>query len=157
MYVFLTLNLYFVLMIKPRILPRSFDQIHYSLSQINKISSVNISERKLATAKITTWASQRHEADVQVIQWLRSTHGIPVYTVMITNMGNTDCEITNLHLHCGWFSSARLVNPNLFKRLEYDDCLVNGGEPIPYGHVVEFHYENTYAFPLSIAHYTCSP
>ncbi|KZV29591.1 hypothetical protein F511_00869 [Dorcoceras hygrometricum] len=76
---------------------------------------------------------------------------------MITNMCNTDSSISNLHLHCGWFASALLVNPKLFKRLEYDDCLVNGGEPIPYGHVIEFRYENTHPYSLSVANYTCSP
>ncbi|KAJ6294306.1 hypothetical protein OIU76_022398 [Salix suchowensis] len=54
--------------------------------------------------------------------------GIPTYTVQIMNMCSTGCDISGIHLNCGWFSSARLIDPKIFKRLRYNDCLVNDGK-----------------------------
>ncbi|KAG8367659.1 hypothetical protein BUALT_Bualt16G0096600 [Buddleja alternifolia] len=107
--------------------------------------------------KTRTWRSQCSEAQIQVSQGLESSIGIPRYTVMITNMCNNNCWVAKVHLHCGWFASANVVNPSLFKRVTYDDCLVNGGKPIPNGHVIEFEYSNTYNYSLSVASYVCWP
>ncbi|XP_010448494.1 PREDICTED: protein TAPETUM DETERMINANT 1 isoform X1 [Camelina sativa] len=82
--------------------------------------------------------------------------GIPGYTVEITNMCMSGCVISRIHISCGWFSSAKLINPRVFKRLHYDDCLVNNGKPLPYGSTLSFHYANTFPYPLSVAFVTCS-
>ncbi|KAJ1386018.1 Tetratricopeptide-like helical domain superfamily [Sesbania bispinosa] len=53
--------------------------------------------------------------------------GIPTNTVEIMNMCVSGCNIFGIHLTCDWFSSARLINPKVFKRLCYNDYLVNDG------------------------------
>ncbi|XP_027917637.1 TPD1 protein homolog 1-like [Vigna unguiculata] len=82
--------------------------------------------------------------------------GIPSYTVQIMNMCATDCDIANISLHCGWFSSARLINPKVFRRMGYDDCLVNDGKPLASGKTVSFQYSNTFRYPLSVSSVVCS-
>lgn len=81
--------------------------------------------------------------------------GIPTYTVEIMNMCVSGCDISAIHLRCGWFSSARLINPKLFKRLRYNDCLVNDGRPLVNGGTVSFQYANTYLYPLSVSSVVC--
>ncbi|XP_015579392.1 protein TAPETUM DETERMINANT 1-like [Ricinus communis] len=82
-------------------------------------------------------------------------NGIPTYTVQITNICVTGCDISGIHIRCGWFSSARLINPKIFKRLRYDDCLVNNGKPLIYGGTISFEYSNTYLYPLSVSSVLC--
>ncbi|VVA92570.1 unnamed protein product [Arabis nemorensis] len=83
-------------------------------------------------------------------------NGIPGYTVEITNQCMSGCNISRIHVSCGWFSSAKLINPRVFKRLHYNDCLVNNGKPLPYGSTISFHYANTFPYPLSVSFVTCS-
>ncbi|CAA7037266.1 unnamed protein product [Microthlaspi erraticum] len=83
-------------------------------------------------------------------------NGIPGYTVEITNQCMSGCNISRIHVSCGWFSSAKLINPRVFKRIHYDDCLVNNGKPLPYGSTLSFHYANTFPYPLSVSFVTCS-
>ncbi|MCI33285.1 tapetum determinant 1, partial [Trifolium medium] len=82
-------------------------------------------------------------------------NGIPTYTVEIMNMCVSGCDIAAIHLRCGWFSSARLINPKLFKRLRYNDCLVNDGRPLVNGGTLYFQYANTYLYPLSVSSVVC--
>ncbi|WJX65311.1 hypothetical protein P8452_49991 [Trifolium repens] len=82
-------------------------------------------------------------------------NGIPTYTVEIMNMCGSGCDVSAIHLRCGWFSSARLINPKLFKRLRYNDCLVNDGRPLVNGGIVSFQYANTYLYPLSVSSVIC--
>ncbi|KAJ6358653.1 hypothetical protein OIU76_000383 [Salix suchowensis] len=81
--------------------------------------------------------------------------GIPTYTVQIMNMCATGCDISGIHLHCGWFSSARLIDPKIFRRLRYNDCLVNDGKPLVTGDVLTFEYANTFSYPLSVSSVSC--
>ncbi|KAE9446034.1 hypothetical protein C3L33_21997, partial [Rhododendron williamsianum] len=81
--------------------------------------------------------------------------GIPTYTVEIMNVCVTGCDISGIHLSCGWFSSARLINPRVFKRLHYNDCLVNAGRPLVNGRTVSFQYANTFRYPLSVSSVIC--
>ncbi|CAH2078024.1 unnamed protein product [Thlaspi arvense] len=83
-------------------------------------------------------------------------NGIPGYSVEITNQCMSGCNISRIHVSCGWFSSAKLINPRLFKRIHYDDCLVNNGKPLPYGSTLSFRYANTFPYPLSVSFVTCS-
>ncbi|KAK7348356.1 hypothetical protein VNO80_22909 [Phaseolus coccineus] len=82
--------------------------------------------------------------------------GIPSYTVQIMNMCASDCDIAYIRLHCGWFSSARLINPKVFRRVGYDDCLVNDGKPLVSGKTISFQYSNTFRYPLSVSSVICS-
>ncbi|KAK1379824.1 TPD1 protein-like [Heracleum sosnowskyi] len=45
--------------------------------------------------------------------------GIPTYTATVENICVTGCTISNIHLSCGWFSSARSINPRVFRRLSF--------------------------------------
>ncbi|XP_022776329.1 protein TAPETUM DETERMINANT 1-like [Durio zibethinus] len=82
--------------------------------------------------------------------------GIPTYTVEIANECATGCDISDIHLNCGWFSSAHLINPKIFKRLGYNDCLVNDGKPLIHGGTISFQYANTFLYPLSVSSLVCS-
>ncbi|XP_020873719.1 protein TAPETUM DETERMINANT 1 isoform X2 [Arabidopsis lyrata subsp. lyrata] len=83
-------------------------------------------------------------------------NGIPGYMVEITNQCMSGCIISRIHINCGWFSSAKWINPRVFKRIHYDDCLVNNGKPLPFGSTLSFHYANTFPYHLSVAFVTCS-
>ncbi|CAO2842414.1 unnamed protein product [Amaranthus hypochondriacus] len=83
--------------------------------------------------------------------------GIPTYTVVIENGCMSGCTITKLHLNCDGFSSARLVDPFVFRRIRFNDCLVNDGKPIPASGLISFQYANTYRYPLSVASFVCNP
>lgn len=82
-------------------------------------------------------------------------NGTPQYNVKIINKCPTNCRIGHIHLHCGWFSSAVLINPNVFVRIFKDDCLVAGGLPLNAGSVISFTYANTEYYPLSVSSLTC--
>ncbi|GAB2289367.1 hypothetical protein Dimus_023674 [Dionaea muscipula] len=82
--------------------------------------------------------------------------GIPTYTVEINNACVTGCDISHIHLRCGWFSSARLINPHTFRRLRFNDCLVNNGQPLENGQTISFQYANTFSYPLVISSMHCS-
>ncbi|KAK8710796.1 hypothetical protein V6N13_146106 [Hibiscus sabdariffa] len=98
------------------------------------------------------------KADIVINQGATSPlpNGIPTYTVEIMNVCVTGCDIWGIHLNCGWFSSARLINPKTFRRLRYNDCLVNDGKPLINGGTLSFQYANTYLYPLSVSHVECS-
>nr|XP_019703285.1 TPD1 protein homolog 1-like [Elaeis guineensis] len=84
-------------------------------------------------------------------------NGIPTYTVQVLNVCSGNCSIGDIHLRCGWFSSARLINPSVFRRLDYDDCLVNDGRPLRAGFSVSFQYANSFSFPMDVSSATCLP
>ncbi|KAF3786290.1 TPD1 protein-like protein 1 [Nymphaea thermarum] len=84
-------------------------------------------------------------------------NGIPTYTVQILNICVTGCNISAIHVSCGWFSTARTINPRVFRRLRYDDCLVNDGNAVPPGGSLSFQYANTRPYPLSVSSVVCHP
>ncbi|MCO5599010.1 hypothetical protein L7F22_053109 [Adiantum nelumboides] len=78
------------------------------------------------------------------------TGGVPQYVVQIYNtcmMGG--CTPSEVHVKCGWFASKVVVNPGIFRRLAYDDCLVNAGGPILRGQILRFTYQNSFMYPLA--------
>ncbi|KAM0937922.1 hypothetical protein DsansV1_C24g0184301 [Dioscorea sansibarensis] len=89
--------------------------------------------------------------DVAVAEWDSDVHG-----------GGT--ERVRLRLHGGehsrpvWVGSAppRLINPRVFRRLHYDDCLVNDGAPLAAGESLSFQYANTFRYPLQVSSVSCS-
>lgn len=81
--------------------------------------------------------------------------GIPTYTVEILNVCATSCNIAAIHLRCGWFSSAKLINPKVFRRLGFDDCLVNDGKSLGVGESLSFQYANTFSYPMSVSSVAC--
>lgn len=87
--------------------------------------------------------------DISISQSRDSTSGIPQYMVQIVNTCVRGCAPSNIHLHCGWFASARMVNRMAFKRLSYDDCLVNEGKPLNTNQIISFTYSNSFMYPLA--------
>lgn len=81
--------------------------------------------------------------------------GIPMYNVQIINSCVSGCSISGIHLNCGWFSSANRINPKLFKRVYYNDCLVNDGKPLANGGSISFQYASTFLYPLSVSKVIC--
>ncbi|XP_048235824.1 TPD1 protein homolog 1 isoform X1 [Ricinus communis] len=79
--------------------------------------------------------------------------GVPSYTVQVLNI--CDCSISNIHVSCGWFSSVRLINPRIFRRIFFDDCLVNDGEALGPGEAISFQYANSFRYPLSVISVSC--
>ena len=82
-------------------------------------------------------------------------NGIPTYTVQILNVCISGCTVSNIHVSCGWFSSARMINPRIFRRMRYNDCLVNDGGPLAPGGSLSFEYANTFRYPLSVTDLRC--
>lgn len=82
-------------------------------------------------------------------------NGIPTYTVQILNVCLSACSISDIHVGCGWFSSARLINPRVFRRIGFDDCLVNDGAALGPGSSLSFQYANTYEYPLYVSSVSC--
>ncbi|KAJ3671833.1 hypothetical protein LUZ60_007912 [Juncus effusus] len=84
-------------------------------------------------------------------------NGIPTYTVQVLNVctGKPDCTIGKIHLSCGWFSSARLVNPRVFRRLGFNNCLVYDGRGLPAGESVSFQYANSFPYQFSVTSASC--
>ncbi|KAL5785050.1 hypothetical protein ACOSQ2_007442 [Xanthoceras sorbifolium] len=87
--------------------------------------------------------------DISISQSKDSTAGIPQYIIQIVNTCVSGCAPSEIHVHCGWFASARIVNPRTFKRLSYDDCLVNGGKPLKTSQIIRFTYSNSFMYPIS--------
>ncbi|XP_051128359.1 TPD1 protein homolog 1-like [Andrographis paniculata] len=84
--------------------------------------------------------------------------GIPTYTVSIENFCMYgSCKIYNIHLSCGWFSTARLIDPRIFRRLGYDDCLVKDGQLLGPAEVVVFQYANSFKYPMEVSNISCVP
>ncbi|XP_068669038.1 TPD1 protein homolog 1-like [Aristolochia californica] len=81
-------------------------------------------------------------------------NGIPTYTVQILN-ACVGCTMSDIHFSCGWFSSVRLINPRVFRRLGYNDCLVNDGAPLGPGGSLSFEYANSFQYPLSVTYMRC--
>ena len=86
--------------------------------------------------------------DISIFQSPDGSSGIPQFIVQIVNTCMNECAPSNIHVFCGWFASAQLVNPNAFKRLAYNDCLVNGGRPLRHGEIVRFTYANSFMYPI---------
>ncbi|KAK1306491.1 hypothetical protein QJS10_CPA10g01655 [Acorus calamus] len=96
-------------------------------------------------------------SDVVVYQGATSPlpNGIPTYTVEVLNVCARGCAVSRVHLSCGWFSSARMINPRVFRRVRHDDCLLNDGQPLPFGSSLSFQYANTFPYPLHVSSLSC--
>lgn len=128
--------------------------IFHGHSTINKFP-----HRKLLAMVETNriWGEKCTKSDIVVNQGPTAPlpSGIPTYTVEINNVCANGCGIAGIHLNCGWFSSVKLINPRIFKRLRYDDCLVNDGKALGNGESLSFQYANTFSYPLSVSSVVC--
>uniref|UniRef100_A0A0E0EWI2 Uncharacterized protein n=1 Tax=Oryza meridionalis TaxID=40149 RepID=A0A0E0EWI2_9ORYZ len=80
--------------------------------------------------------------------------GIPTYSVEIINVC-TACTVYDVHISCGEFASAELVDPSQFQRIGFNDCLVKGGGRLGPSEAVSFQYSNSFAYPLAVANVAC--
>ncbi|OWM88053.1 TPD1 protein homolog 1-like [Punica granatum] len=112
---------------------------------------VNRPEKEILGHRKLLFYGSCSNRDISISQSRDSmTSGIPQYIVQIVNTCiNSGCAPSNIHVHCGWFASARIVNPRAFKRLSYDDCLVNAGKPLKGSQIVRFTYSNSFMYPLA--------
>ncbi|KAI3873806.1 hypothetical protein MKX03_027075 [Papaver bracteatum] len=103
------------------------------------------------------WGERCSKSDIVVSQGSTPPlpNGIPTYTVEIMNVCTKGCDISNIHLNCGWFSSARLINPRVFKRIRYNDCILNNGGALINGDSISFQYANTFQYPLTVSSVNC--
>ncbi|KAL9161214.1 hypothetical protein ABFS82_07G005900 [Erythranthe guttata] len=122
--------------------------MHYSNEEDKENTTVSslqpyFRHRKLMTKGVCSkW-------DISISQSTYPSSGIPQYIVQIVNTCvNSGCAPSNIHLSCGWFASARVVNPRTFKRVSFDDCLVNGGKPLKSSQSIRFTYANSFMYPL---------
>ena len=81
--------------------------------------------------------------------------GVPCYSVTITNTC-LSCTVRDLHVSCGEFGSARLVDPSDFRRLAVGDCIVRGGGALGAGETISFDYSNQFQFNLHVASASCT-
>ncbi|GLJ28125.1 hypothetical protein SUGI_0552430 [Cryptomeria japonica] len=88
--------------------------------------------------------------DIYIVQGQEYNPGIPTFTVTIINTCLSTCKPRNIHMYCGWFASWDWVDPKDFRRISYDDCLVNYGRPMAPFDSIYFTYSNTYMYPLSV-------
>ncbi|XP_008223393.1 PREDICTED: TPD1 protein homolog 1-like [Prunus mume] len=87
--------------------------------------------------------------DISISQGKISETGIPKYSVQIANECSFDCAASDIHVHCGQFASTEVMNPAEFRRLSFDDCLVNNGQPLKPHQLISFTYSNTFMYPLA--------
>ena len=84
------------------------------------------------------------------------SNGIPIFEVQITNTCAKGCPIADIHLSCGEFTSATLINPMIFRRLAINDCLVNNGAPLSPGvitHVFGLNFSFNYLIIILCDHH----
>ncbi|CAN8313981.1 unnamed protein product [Cochlearia groenlandica] len=110
-----------------------------------------------ASEKTNTIGKACAKEDIVIVQAPTAPlpNGVPTYTVRIFNTCVSGCKISKIHVRCGWFSSVRLVNPSVFRRVRYDDCLVNDGHTLPVGQTISFQYANTFPYTLSLFYFSC--
>ncbi|KAF7053007.1 hypothetical protein CFC21_061011 [Triticum aestivum] len=80
--------------------------------------------------------------------------GMPTYSVEITNTC-IDCAVCDVHIACGDFASNDVIDPDKFRRLGFNDCLVNGGGSIEPSFPVSFQYGNSFPYPMTVASASC--
>ena len=132
----------------------------YDLSKKHNLSGYFVCTWFMAAAEVKPeriWGDKCSKSDIVINQGPTEPlpNGIPTYTVEIMNVCISGCDIGGIHLRCGWFSSARLINPRIFKRLHFNDCLVNDGNPLLNGRTISFQYANTFRYPLSVSSVIC--
>ncbi|XP_009769735.2 TPD1 protein homolog 1-like [Nicotiana sylvestris] len=131
-------------------------QVNHALEPAGE-SSTN-QERHVGEYRIGTASCSKDNITVNQGPSGTLPNGIPTYTVIVSNacVFESCSSISNIHLSCGWFSSARLINPAIFRRLGYNDCLVNDGRPLTSGQTITFQYANTFSYPLEVSSVTCN-
>ncbi|KAK1380357.1 Protein TAPETUM DETERMINANT [Heracleum sosnowskyi] len=119
-----------------------------SINYINGTANTTTRQTNSSQRKLLLHGSCTNR-DLSISQSRGSSSGIPQFIVQIVNTCVSGCAPSHIHLHCGWFASARFVNANTFKRLSFDDCLVNGGRPLKTSQIISFTYTNSFSYPIA--------
>ncbi|BFI13994.1 protein MpTPD1 [Marchantia polymorpha subsp. ruderalis] len=116
------------------------------LDEIGDLKRRSRQSRRLLISELCT------KSDISIFQGEISPlpNGIPTFNVQIMNLCSVGCPISNIHVACGWFASAKLINPEIFKRLAFNDCLVNDGKPLYGGDSISFEYSNSFEYPMRV-------
>lgn len=78
--------------------------------------------------------------------------GLPFFTVQIQNSClDPACQISNIHVSCGMFSTGSILNPHVFRRVNPNDCLVNDGLPLSPSNIISFTYSSIYMIPMRVS------
>ncbi|KAF5201873.1 Phd finger protein [Thalictrum thalictroides] len=78
----------------------------------------------------------------------------PIFLVEVQN-NCPMCPVIDVHVKCGNFSQDH-VNPNLFKVLGHNDCVVNGGLPLAPLQKISFNYSHRkFVMSPSIWYFQC--
>lgn len=124
--------------------------LHLAIDYGNRSSTINVERKPYLSSRRILRHGFCTNRDISISQSRYSTTGIPQFIVQIVNTCISGCPPSNIHLHCGWFASARMVNPRIFRRIAFDDCLVNGGRPLRTSQIISFTYSNSFMYPLSL-------
>lgn len=76
--------------------------------------------------------------------------GTPMFQVSVINNCLT-CAMQNVHIACGDFASAVAVDPAIFKKLDYNDCILNNGYPIAPMTLLYFEYASSFSYPMQVS------
>ncbi|KAI8528591.1 hypothetical protein RHMOL_Rhmol12G0159900 [Rhododendron molle] len=97
-------------------------------------------------------------AEIRIYQWPSgfTALGVPKYSVLIVNEAwGAPSGVFDVHISCGEFASASLINPLLFRRVAVDDCLLKNGKLLYPGEVISFHYANILPYNLTVVQVRC--
>ncbi|KAF8666902.1 hypothetical protein HU200_053430 [Digitaria exilis] len=104
-----------------------------------------VGDRKTAASPVECSEEFVAVCQAEASRWLG---GMPSYSVTITN--------TDVHVSCGEFGSAKLVDPTSFRLVTAGDCLVSGGGAMQPGESVSFDYSNMYPYHLDVTSVSCT-
>ena len=83
---------------------------------------------------------------------------IPKYTMQMVYEAWSNfatASVFDVHVSCGNFASAKLVNPMVFCEISPSDCLLKNGDKLHPGEVISFEYANILPFRLNITRVRC--
>ena len=96
-------------------------------------------------------------SQIRIYQWPSgfTALNIPKFTVQIVNEAWDAASVFDVHVSCGEFASASLINPMIFRRLGLGDCLLKNGDTLSPGEVISFEYANILPYVFDIAQVSC--
>lgn len=133
-------------------------------NNISRITSRGIRSRKFMVEKnandttsaidikfVATGAGDCSLRDIDLIQHSEQP-GLPFFNVQIQNSClDPACQISNIHVSCGMFSSGSPLDPHVFRRVNPNDCLVNDGLPLSPSNTISFTYSSIYMIPMTVS------
>ncbi|KAH7859265.1 hypothetical protein Vadar_033876 [Vaccinium darrowii] len=97
-------------------------------------------------------------AEIRIYQWPSGfgALNVPKFNVLIVNEAwGAPSGVFDVHISCGEFASASLINPLLCRRVATGDCLLKNGKLLYPGEVISFQYANILPYPLAVLQVRC--